>query len=212
MLAPGRPLVVAATLALVYGAACARAGIGPQDAGGGGTSGHDGGHPPRPDAVEHPMIDTDLCGNGRGDGAEECDDGDTDSGDGCSTLCQIEPGWTCPAFGQPCQPPVCGDGKVASNEGCDDGNKEGGDGCSPACEVEDGWRCRAPGKPCVPLCGDGKKVGGETCDDNNTDPDDGCSPTCLREPGWDCSQQPCVKAECGNKKVETGESCDEGNA
>jgi cysteine-rich repeat protein len=30
------------------------------------------------------------CGNGVVDGAEECDDGDTDSGDGCSSTCQLE--------------------------------------------------------------------------------------------------------------------------
>jgi cysteine-rich repeat protein len=37
-----------------------------------------GGSPPPP------------CGNGTVDGAEECDDGDTDGGDGCSATCQLE--------------------------------------------------------------------------------------------------------------------------
>lgn len=36
-----------------------------------------------------------TCGNGVVEGAEECDNGDTKDGDGCSSLCKVEPGWTC---------------------------------------------------------------------------------------------------------------------
>jgi cysteine-rich repeat protein len=35
------------------------------------------------------------CGNGVVEGAEECDDGDTVDGDGCSSSCKIERGWSC---------------------------------------------------------------------------------------------------------------------
>ena len=36
--------------------------------------------------------------------AEQCDDFNHFDGDGCSSSCQIEPGYTCPDVGQPCQP------------------------------------------------------------------------------------------------------------
>ena len=36
-----------------------------------------------------------LCGNSGLDDGEECDDGDVDSGDGCSNICIIEAGWEC---------------------------------------------------------------------------------------------------------------------
>lgn len=35
------------------------------------------------------------CGNGFKEGAEECDDGDTVGGDGCSAICLLERGWQC---------------------------------------------------------------------------------------------------------------------
>src|SRR3990172_4383203 len=33
-----------------------------------------------------------VCGNGAREGAEECDDGDTVAGDGCSAACTVEQG------------------------------------------------------------------------------------------------------------------------
>ena len=36
-----------------------------------------------------------ICGNGVNYGMKECDDGNTESGDGCSSVCTIESGWTC---------------------------------------------------------------------------------------------------------------------
>ncbi|KAK9918751.1 hypothetical protein WJX75_006574 [Coccomyxa subellipsoidea] len=36
-----------------------------------------------------------VCGNGIVEGAEECDDGDTIDGDGCSAQCKVEAGWEC---------------------------------------------------------------------------------------------------------------------
>src|SRR3989344_284968 len=56
-----------------------------------------------------------LCGNNVINSGETCDDGDTTSGDGCSNLCQIEPGWTCTGQPSVCNPTgggagYCGDG------------------------------------------------------------------------------------------------------
>lgn len=36
-----------------------------------------------------------VCGNGTIEGAEACDDGNADAGDGCSDTCTIEAGWSC---------------------------------------------------------------------------------------------------------------------
>jgi len=38
---------------------------------------------------------TPTCGNGSLESGEECDDGNLVNGDGCSSTCQIEPGFTC---------------------------------------------------------------------------------------------------------------------
>jgi cysteine-rich repeat protein len=64
-----------------------------------------------------------VCGDGILDVGEECDDGNTVSGDGCSSVCVIE---------------FCGDGIVQAGLGeqCDDGNTIAGDGCSPTCQFE----------------------------------------------------------------------------
>jgi cysteine-rich repeat protein len=114
---------------------------------------------------------------------EECDDGNTADGDGCSGSCLIE------------APVTCGDGNldIANGEQCDDGNTTAGDGCSPACLIE------AP-----PSCGDGNLdiADGEQCDDGNTTGGDGCSPTCQFET---------VGQTCGNGTQEGLEVCDDGN-
>ncbi len=44
-----------------------------------------------------------VCGNGAIEGSETCDDGDTDSGDGCSSLCAIEPHFRCIGTPSVCQ-------------------------------------------------------------------------------------------------------------
>ena len=42
---------------------------------------------------------------------EECDDGNNDDGDGCSSTCTIEPEYECLEWGQPCTP-LCGNGRI----------------------------------------------------------------------------------------------------
>jgi cysteine-rich repeat protein len=160
-----------------------------------------------------------VCGNDILEAGEDCDDGNTTDGDGCSSTCQIEPASTCGdgtidyVNGEQCDdgnttdgdgcssacqiepPPTCGDGNVdyASGEECDDGNTAPGDGCSPACLIEP-----------IPTCGDGNLdiADGEECDDGNTVGGDGCSPTCQLE---------LVGGQCGNSTQEGLEVCDDGN-
>jgi cysteine-rich repeat protein len=152
-----------------------------------------------------------VCGNGIVEAGEECDDGNTDDGDGCSATCQDE------------SSPVCGNGTVETGEDCDDGNTEDGDGCSATCQnestpvcgngtVETGEDCDdgngdntdacpdgTDGSCLVAACGDGfVQTGVEGCDDGGTTSGDGCSDLCELE-------------NCGNGTVETGEDCDDGN-
>jgi fibro-slime domain-containing protein len=165
-----------------------------------------------------------VCGDGKVDSAEQCDDGNSKPGDGCSGVCQIEPGYTCPTPAQPCIFTVqqtCGDGKIDGSEACDDANTLDGDGCSSTCQVESGYACSVPAQPCTknptPVCGDGTVNNVEQCDDGNVVAGDGCSVTCQIETGWTCPTpgKPCVTLEyCGDGVVQQakGEECDDGNA
>jgi fibro-slime domain-containing protein len=156
-----------------------------------------------------------CCGNGYIDSGEECDDGNSDPGDGCSAACRLETDWICPVAGEACTyTVVCGDGHISGNEVCDDHNILDGDGCSADCaQVEDGWICAAAGIRCVPKCGDGLLKGAEECDDGNTAAGDGCSVACKVEPGWACpvDKKTCHKTVCGDGVAEGNESCDDGN-
>jgi len=157
-----------------------------------------------PDASQAPG-----CGNSVVDVGESCDDGNGQSGDGCSSACAVEPGYKCTVTGAACVAAACGDGIVAGTEDCDDGNAANSDGCSSICRLEDGFACPTPGKACVAtVCGDGKKEGTEQCDDGNTQAFDGCSPKCELEPV--CSGGTCT-AVCGDGLKFPGEDCDDGN-
>ena len=147
-------------------------------------------------------ISVETCGNGTFEYGEECDDGNTISGDGgCDANCALS---------------GCGNWIVTFGEECDDGNQEGGDGC----EVDCTW---GP-------CGDGFVAPGEECDDGNFDNTDSCLNNCHDASCgdgyvWyaheDCDDansvntDACVScnfAECGDGFVQLGqEACDDGN-
>jgi fibro-slime domain-containing protein len=156
-----------------------------------------------------------TCGNGLLEGLEECDDGNTTPGEGCTSECRLETDWACPIPGTACKSTVvCGDGRISGGEVCDDRNTADGDGCSADCrKVEDGWTCPAPGVRCQPKCGDGILTGWEQCDDGNTVASDGCSAGCKVEPGFACPKagEPCHVTVCGDGVQEGAESCDDGN-
>ena len=61
------------------------------------------------------------CGDGKVNQAtEQCDDGNTLAGDGCSGTCQVEPNHVCPPTGGACTVSYrCGDGVVNPGEVCD---------------------------------------------------------------------------------------------
>ena len=160
---------------------------------------------------EKPISDV-PCGNGQLDDGEDCDDGNTLDGDGCSSICTVEEGWECDT--EECHT-TCGDGILTGAEVCDDWNTEDGDGCSADCmTIEEGYTCIEDmgASYCVTEgCGDQKIEEGEQCDEgtNSNDPD-------YTSYGWDeANDKPyCFMCKhsnfCGDGKVTGDEQCDEG--
>ncbi len=154
-----------------------------------------------------------VCGNGKIEKGEECDDGNTVEGDSCSADCAI---------------PVCGNGVKQGTEQCDDGNQVAGDGCERDCTLtpagcgngvreagelcDDGNQVETDGctKSCTfsasaAYCGDGTKGGTEACDDGNFVSGDGCEVDCTVTPAAVTSNV------CGDGVRSGTEACDDGN-
>jgi cysteine-rich repeat protein len=125
-----------------------------------------------------------VCGDGALSVGEECDDGNTASGDGCDASCQNEG-----------VDPFCGDGILQAGEHCDDGNTAAGDGCDSLCQNEG----------VGPYCGDGILQVGEECDDGNTAAGDGCDALCRDEGAPPlCAPSPresCIPAARGSLSI-----------
>ena len=75
-----------------------------------------------------------ICGNGRIETGEVCDDGNTADLDGCSSTCQTEQA-------------VCGNNIVETGETCDDGNRLNGDSCPSDCIAQSTLECRGANGP-----------------------------------------------------------------
>ncbi|QSQ24588.1 DUF4215 domain-containing protein [Pyxidicoccus parkwayensis] len=151
-----------------------------------------------------------LVGDGRIQPGEQCDDGNTVSGDGCSATGTIESGYLCHVPGRACSlASLCGNGVTNPGEACDDGNTTvENNGCSATCDLS--------------LCGNGAfnnrpypNFDQEICDDGNRFEGDGCSRQCEVEPGYACAGSPsrCVLAgvavfntgvDQNNRRLETG--------
>lgn len=138
-----------------------------------------------------------MCGDGKIDAAEGCDDGNDIPFDGC-TSCLVDGFYEC--YNEPsvcirksASGEGCGNGRVDGMEECDDGNGGGGDGCSYRCEEEPGYICPGAG-PCHkrPPCGNGVIEEGEECDDGNTGDYDGCNAGCQVDNFFVCAGQPSV--------------------
>ncbi|MCL2326644.1 MAG: DUF4215 domain-containing protein, partial [Proteobacteria bacterium] len=167
--------------------------------------------PPQGGACQKKPAPGAKCGNALIDEGETCDDGNVDSGDGCSSACQVEEGWRCDTPGMPCvRLPYCGDRKVDEGEECDDGNSISGDGCSSTCQIEEGYRCEKPGYACIPLtCGDGVvDAPYESCDHGESNVEystwgEACSTAC--QPAHYCGD-----GKFDQVDMDYGEECDDG--
>lgn len=111
-----------------------------------------------------------TCVNGTVEANEQCDDGNSIAGDGCSPSCVDDPGFGCAGNPSACHPIACGDGFTDLGEECDDHNTISGDGCSNNCEVETGYGCTGSPSVCAPLCGNGtwEWMNHEDCDAGGT--------------------------------------------
>jgi len=87
-----------------------------------------------------------VCGNGLLEGAEECDDGGTESSDGCSADCEIEAGWSCDGESTTCEDiNECSNGSAECHLNARCHNEDGGFQCE--CRggfVGDGFDCEDP--------------------------------------------------------------------
>lgn len=173
-----------------------------------------------------------VCGDGVVEGIEECDDGNQDDTDSCSSLCIRS---------------FCGDGTKQLGEECDDGNLFNEDGCTNGCRLprcgdgvlQEGEECDDANATstdgCVScelaVCGDGVVwAGQEACDDGNDADTDGCLPSCqqarcgdglVHEGVEECDDgnavnidgclSTCLLPSCGDGFVQNGEACDDGN-
>lgn len=192
----------------VGGSGLATGNPGNGNSGGGGGGGGGGGNPPNPA----------VCGNNVTESGEQCDDGNTNSTDGCSSTCNLE------LIGA-----TCGDSIVNGTEICDvgvnttdlfddvfnlslvtdctsfPGYYNGNLSCDLSCLGYDLTTCTTS-------CGDSITSGAEFCDGNVT----GCeingyagNRTCLS----DCSayNSTCVLYEsCGDSAIQAlaNETCD----
>ncbi|MDO8505134.1 MAG: IPT/TIG domain-containing protein [bacterium] len=148
-----------------------------------------------------------LTNEGRANYGEDCDDGNTIAGDGCSPRCLNE--------GSSPQTGVCGNGRSDPGEECDpnasgvftSGIISGNTIALPPSRLLcDPNRCLFKGTSKVTRCDNQKIETGEECEDENTISGDGCSTKCLRE---GTRQSPA--GNCGNGRLDPHEDCDDGN-
>ncbi|NBD13085.1 EGF domain-containing protein [Corallococcus silvisoli] len=169
-----------------------------------------------------------LCGDGKVSPGEQCDDGNRTSGDGCSSTCSVESGYTCTG-----QPSVCtdinectnGTAQCSTNATCTNtpgsysctckaGYTGNGKTCTDINECTNGTAQCSVNATCTNTAGSytcACKVGytgnGKTCTDINecTNGTHTCLPSqrCVNQPGgFDC-----IPGSCPPPQVKCGSLC-----
>ncbi|MEZ4293474.1 MAG: DUF4215 domain-containing protein [Polyangiaceae bacterium] len=103
-----------------------------------------------------------ICGNGTIEGAEECDDQNTLSNDGCSSDCLVEESFECTGEPSNCDPAPC-----SSDADCQFCNEQYNicvKGCTMAGDCPSGFFCDTQSAICVPFCQDGSECPSGVCD------------------------------------------------
>ncbi|MCR4278839.1 MAG: Ig-like domain-containing protein [bacterium] len=143
-----------------------------------------------------------TCGNLDVADGEDCDDGNSSGGDGCSTQC-LHTG------SSPLVASVCGNALLEPGESCEKPNVNAPfpAGCdAKSCLNVGSALCdNDPKTPNVNCCGNVTVEGGEDCDDGNAQNGDGCSVQCLFEGSSAKYAQPSF---CSNGILEIGEQCE----
>lgn len=127
-----------------------------------------------------------TCGNGIREASEQCDDGNLDNNDSCTSACrypacgngiregveQCDDGNTnsYDACSNSCTSALCGNGTRENDEQCDDGNSNNNDTCMNNCRLS---------QVVGPICGNGFREGNEQCDDGNANNNDACKNNCT---------------------------------
>ncbi|OGH89682.1 MAG: hypothetical protein A2469_03380 [Candidatus Magasanikbacteria bacterium RIFOXYC2_FULL_40_16] len=165
------------------------------------------------DCSEQQAGNTSFCGDREVDPAnEDCDYDEglpATDGDGCSSTCEVEEGYSCGNFGiggsytcefhcgidldldtfyEDTNFDINGDGIIDIDEECDDG-PENGIRCAPDYGADCPWCTNSCESRTVTAdyCGDGDiNTLYEQCDQGNTVGGDGCSVACDIESGWQC--------------------------
>ncbi|MBI4433319.1 IPT/TIG domain-containing protein [Candidatus Uhrbacteria bacterium] len=147
-----------------------------------------------------------------GDG-EDCDDGNTENGDGCSSQCLHE--GTLPQFDAARSPngvlARCGDGVVADGvagrvdggEECDLGSADRSQWQAQGCDIDRCLRTGARSIVDAGTCGNGQQDAGEQCDD-------GAMGQCTEgtRVGQRCvTNADCPGATCGDRQPVGGDGC-----
>lgn len=132
-----------------------------------------------------------VCGDGVKAPSEFCDDGDADEADGCTTHCEISPGWCC--IDEECLP----EGTTRPENPCE--------ACKPDVDTA-AWSPNGGGS-----CDDGNLC---TIDDRcvGTVCAAGAPKTCANVDGNPCTRETCNAAtgSCDTSNAPNGSSCDDG--
>jgi cysteine-rich repeat protein len=144
-----------------------------------------------------------TCGNSDVADGEDCDDGNLNSSDGCSSAC-LHTGSSASVAS------VCGNAILESGEACEKGNVNDPQ-FPPGCDAKTclhtgtGLCDNDPNTPNVSCCGNGGIDAGEDCDDGNKEAGDGCGLTCVLEGSSAAYTDPSF---CSDGILETGEQCE----
>lgn len=139
-----------------------------------------------------------VCGNGKVEGSEQCDDGNTASGDGCSQTCTSEGGT---GGGRATGGGATGGGATgggATGGGATGGGTTDDGGTTDGGPVDDGGVVDGGSS----VCGNGVREGTELCDDGDTNELNGCTTACTFS---------VPSGYCGDGTTNGSEVCDDGN-
>ncbi len=155
-----------------------------------------------------PPPNNPVCGNGKVEDAEQCDDGNSAADDGCENDCTVTPGFDGGMGGGSAQGGgSAGGGSSGGGVAVGGGSNQGGGsnvggGSTTGGGSNVGGGSTTGGGTGTPMCNNGIAEGTEACDDGNMTPGDGCENDCTLTATTDV--QGCAGQ---NAPVPTGATC-----